>query len=74
MDNAAFHRSKKVKETIEHTGCKLIYLPPYWPDLNPIEHYWAYLKKKVKDMWTTTSDFYQRLHAAFCLKYRATLT
>jgi transposase len=52
MDNVSFHKSIKVKEAIEKVGCKLIYLPPYSPDLNPIEHCWAnfknYLRKIIK--------------------------
>jgi transposase len=39
MDNAAFHKSLKTKELIESVGCKLIFLPPYSPDLNPIEKF-----------------------------------
>jgi transposase len=37
MDNASFHKSPIVKNLIEAAGCKLVYLPPYSPDLNPIE-------------------------------------
>jgi putative transposase len=44
MDNASFHKSPKTRALIESKGCKLIYLPPYSPDLNPIEHFWANLK------------------------------
>ena len=44
MDNAAFHKSKKTKDLIESAGCRLIYLPPYSPDFNPIEHIWAVIK------------------------------
>ncbi len=39
MDNAAFHKSKKTRELIESAGCRLIFLPPYSPDLNPIEKF-----------------------------------
>ena len=35
MDNASFHKSQRTKELIESVGCKLIFLPPYSPDLNP---------------------------------------
>ena len=35
MDNASFHKSKKTQELIELVGCKVIFLPPYSPDLNP---------------------------------------
>lgn len=48
MDNAAFHRSQKIRELIESVGCKLIFLPPYSPDLNPIEKFWANMKRWVK--------------------------
>ena len=37
MDNLGAHRPKRVRELIEARGCELIYLPPYSPDLNPIE-------------------------------------
>ena len=35
MDNATFHKAAKVRELIESVGCKLLFLPPYSPDLNP---------------------------------------
>lgn len=41
MDNASFHKSAKIKELIEEAGCELLFLPPYSPDLNPIEKHWA---------------------------------
>jgi transposase len=37
MDNLGAHRPKRVRELIEERGCELLYLPPYCPDLNPIE-------------------------------------
>ncbi|WP_371254197.1 transposase [Orientia tsutsugamushi] len=48
MDNAAFHKSKKTKELIESVGCKVIFLPPYSPDLNPIEKFSANMKRWIK--------------------------
>ena len=48
MDNASFHKSHKIRELIAAAGCKLIYLPPYSPDLNPIEKLWANLKRWIK--------------------------
>jgi len=48
MDNAPYHISKETRKLIEKMGCRLIYLPPYSPDLNKIENYWAIIKKYVK--------------------------
>ena len=48
MDNASFHKSNQVKKLIESVGSKLIYLPPYSPDMNPIEHVWANLKRLIR--------------------------
>ncbi|HHX3463936.1 IS630 family transposase [Legionella pneumophila] len=49
MDNAAFHKSQKTLELIKAAGCEVTFLPPYSPDLNPIEKFWANLKKKIKN-------------------------
>lgn len=48
LDNASFNKAKEVKGAIEKVGCKLLYLPPYSPDLNPIEHCWANLKNCLR--------------------------
>jgi transposase len=52
LDNASFHKSPKTKELIESVGCDLLYLPPYSPDLNPIEQFWAKMKRWVKSRLT----------------------
>ena len=39
MDNAAFHKLEKTRFLIENAGCSLLFLPPYSPDLNPIEKF-----------------------------------
>jgi transposase len=41
MDNATFHQGQTMKNALEDAGHSLLYLPPYSPDLNPIEHKWA---------------------------------
>ena len=48
MDNATFHKSKKTKELLMEHGHTLEFLPPYSPDLNPIEHKWAHAKNLRK--------------------------
>jgi transposase len=48
LDNAAFHKSRDTKKLVEEAGCRIFFLPPYSPDLNPIELVWANLKKKVQ--------------------------
>jgi transposase len=44
MDNLSAHKGGRVKELIEQRGCELIYLPPYSPDLNPIEEAFSKIK------------------------------
>ena len=44
MDNLSAHKGGRVREIIESRGCELAYLPPYSPDLNPIEEAFAKLK------------------------------
>lgn len=44
MDNATFHKSEDMKISLENAGHTLLYLPPYSPDLNPIEKKWAQAK------------------------------
>ena len=48
MDNASFHKSQKTRELIESVGCRIIFLPPYSPDLNPIEKFWANMKRWIE--------------------------
>ena len=48
MDNCSIHKALKTKELIKSVGCFLIYLPPYSPDFNPIENYWAVMKRNIR--------------------------
>lgn len=48
MDNVRFHRIEDVRSAIESTGAKLEYLPPYSPDLNPIEEAWSVFKNLMR--------------------------
>ena len=45
IDNFASHRSKLVKDKAKDLGLYLVYLPPYSPDLNPIEFIWKSIKR-----------------------------
>jgi transposase len=44
MDNLSAHKGGRVREIVEERGCELLYLPPYSPDLNPIEEAFSKLK------------------------------
>lgn len=48
MDNASFHRSEKVRQLCDGAGIRLEYLPPYSPDKNPIEEFFAQLKAYIR--------------------------
>ena len=58
IDNARFHKSAKVVQLIESVECRVIFLPPYSPDLNPIEHFWSAMKTKIRRMAEEVHDFY----------------
>ena len=51
MDNASFHHSDTIERLCAEAGVKLLYLPPYSPDLNPIEEFFAELKAFIKRNW-----------------------
>lgn len=44
MDNLTAHKGERVRELVEARGCELLYLPPYSPDLNPIEEAFSKVK------------------------------
>ena len=48
MDNLSSHKGQRVREIVEGRGCELVYLPPYSPDLNPIERAFAKLKASLR--------------------------
>jgi transposase len=48
MDNLSAHKGERVKELIEQRGCELLYLPPYSPDLNPIEEAFSKVKRILR--------------------------
>ncbi|NOU08472.1 MAG: hypothetical protein HOO98_00420 [Nitrospira sp.] len=56
MDSAAFHTLPETAQLIEMTGSTLLFLAPYSPDLNPIEHDFAALKKRREYQDQATLD------------------
>ncbi len=56
MDNLSSHKSSAVRRAIRDAGAKLIFLPPYSPDLNPIEQAFAKLKTLLRKENTRTVE------------------
>jgi len=48
LDNLSSHKSERVRKALEPIGCQLVFLPPYSPDLNPIEHAFSKFKNEIK--------------------------
>jgi transposase len=55
IDNASWHKTKKVREYCEENNITLLFLPPYSPEFNPIERVWGFLKSKVKNIYFSTA-------------------
>lgn len=54
MDNLAAHKVSGIREAIEARGAKLLYLPPYSPDLSPIERCWSKIKAALRAIGART--------------------
>ncbi len=67
MDNASFHSKERLFSAAQNAGCKLIFLPPYSPELNPIEKFWAWLKRFLRKILSSVSSFDDALFDAFQL-------
>ena len=65
MDNAAFHRKNILFSLAERAGIRLLFLPPYSPNLNPIENFWAWLKRHLRKILPLHESFHAALHSAF---------
>lgn len=65
LDNAAFHRKARLIELAQKKRCKVIFLPPYSPDLNPIEKKWAFIKQKLRDILHNFDSFDEALWCIF---------
>lgn len=62
MDNASIHRKQVLHEIAKEHDITLIFQPPYSPDLNKIEKFWAWLKKELQ----SALKFYTSLTDAIC--------
>ena len=67
MDNASFHKSQRTRELIESAQCKIIFLPPYSPDLNPIEKFWANMKRWLDYNMLNFTELYDALSTFFSM-------
>jgi len=68
MDNAAFHRKSRLRVLAEKAGCEVLFLPPYSPDLNPIEKFWAWLKQMLRNTLHSYDNFWDAI--VDCFKVR----
>ena len=68
LDNAAFHKSQRTTELINSANCKLLYLPPYSPDFNPIEQKWGHVKNSVKKIRDKFQNFNECLEGVLCYR------
>ena len=66
MDNLATHKIRGIVEAIEAAGARLLYLPPYSPDFNPIENMWSKIKQILRSQAPRTeSELLLATKAAF---------
>ena len=56
MDNLSSHKVSRVRQMIEDAGAEVLYLPPYSPDLNPIEKAWSKLKQLLRSAKARTKE------------------
>jgi transposase len=55
-DNLSSHKVKGIQEAVGRAGAALLYIPPYSPDLNPVEELWSKLKAYLRKVKARTSD------------------
>ncbi len=56
LDNLSAHKGGRVREIVEGRGCELVYLPPYSPDLNPIEQAFSKVKGLLRKAEARTRE------------------
>jgi transposase len=79
LDNLAAHKSAAVRDAIEAAGATIRFLPPYSPDLNPIENAFAKLKARLRkaaartvdQLWAAIADAIDTFSPSECANYFA---
>ena len=66
MDNASIHKSRELKKLFKKYNHKLIFLPPYSPDLNPIEQLWGTIKNGLRNYYDYTQSLVENLSYWIC--------
>jgi transposase len=56
LDNLSSHKRQRIRDLIEAAGARLVFLPPYSPDLNPIELIFAKIKQSLRSLACRTRD------------------
>lgn len=68
IDNASIHRKSKLFEIAERFNVTLLFQPPYSPDLNKIEKFWAWLKKELRTVLKIFDNLFDAIYYCFQLK------
>lgn len=66
MDNASFHKSNKLKKLFQKYNHKLVFLPPYSPELNPIENMWGTIKQNLRSYYDYSKTLLENLSYWVC--------
>ena len=64
LDNASFHKSIEIQDLADSQGCRVLFLPAYSPDLNPIEKFWANFKKQLRKIIKKSLNFKSAISSA----------
>jgi transposase len=60
LDNLGTHKGDRVRELIEGRGCKLLFLPPYSPDFNPVEEAFSKIKALLRNARARSRGAYEK--------------
>lgn len=77
MDNLGSHKAKVIRDIIKSVGARLWFLPPYSPDLNPIEQTFAKIKhwmriaqkRTIEDAWRYVGELFGKIPKQECANY-----